>query len=110
MTCTVYFRPLVATDPIPDEGFTLVDHTYYEQDESDQYLNAFTTQFLAAKALGQPVSRVRVSSNIASRIIGREGTPLVEGEVVKFMQCAADRGDMELWEDQALSPSIAYVE
>jgi hypothetical protein len=100
----------VAGEAIDDGAFVLVDHTWFHKDEADQYLNAFTAQFLAARALGQPVVRVRVSSNIASRIIGREGTPLVPGEVVKFMTCGADREDMELWEDEALAPSTAYVE
>lgn len=106
----VYLRPLVATSPIDDTGFTTLDQYNVPVDTSDNYVNALYVQFAAAKELGQPVSRVRVSSSVANAIQGREFTSLTPGDVAQFATCGEDRQGMQLWEDAALAPNVAYVE
>lgn len=109
---STYFRPLVASTPIDDSAFVyVVDQYNVPKDASDQFLNAFTSQFAAALALGQPVTRVRVSSNIANLMIGREFPSLgPTDDPEKFLNCAADRYNMQVWEDPSLAPDSAYVE
>lgn len=107
---TVYFRPLVETTPIDDTGFTTLNQFGVPSDTEDNYVNSLYDQFAAAKSLGQPVTRVRVSSAIANAIQGREFTTLTPGDVAQFGTCGQDRQNMQLWEDAGLDPDVAYVE